>query len=49
MARTYDNEQQRLVDRIKCIAFREARDAGAAFINRDWIAVSKSNAFNSID
>ncbi|CAF3965777.1 unnamed protein product [Rotaria sp. Silwood1] len=27
-----------MVDRIKCIAFREARDAGATFINRQWMA-----------
>jgi transposase len=38
MAGTYDNEQQRIIDRIKCIAFREAKDAGAEFINRKWIA-----------
>ena len=38
MAGTYDEEQQRLIDRIKCIAFREAKDAGASFINREWIA-----------
>ncbi len=38
MAGTYDSEQQRLIDRLKCIAFREARDAGATFINRKWIA-----------
>jgi hypothetical protein len=38
MASTYDTEQQRMIDRIKCIAFREARDAGATFINRQWIA-----------
>jgi hypothetical protein len=38
MAGTYDTEQQRILDRIKCIAFREARDAGATFINRQWIA-----------
>lgn len=38
MAGTYDSEKQRLIDRIKCISFREARDAGAAFINRNWIA-----------
>ncbi len=29
MAGTYDNEQQRLIDRIKCIVFREVRDPGA--------------------
>lgn len=38
MAGTYDNEQQRIADRIKCVAFREARDAGAAFTTRQWIA-----------
>jgi hypothetical protein len=38
MAGTYDSEQQRMIDRIKCIAFREACDAGATFINRQWIA-----------
>ncbi|CAF1353673.1 unnamed protein product [Rotaria sp. Silwood1] len=38
MAGAYDTEQQRMIDRIKCIAFREARDAGATFINRQWIA-----------
>lgn len=38
MAGTYDNEKQRIIDRIKCIAFREARDAGAQFINKKWIA-----------
>ena len=38
MAGTYDSEQQRMIDRIRCIAFREARDAGATFINRQWVA-----------
>jgi hypothetical protein len=38
MAGTYDTEEQRIIDRIKCIAFREARDAGVAFINRPWIS-----------
>jgi hypothetical protein len=37
MAGAYDTEQERMIDRIKCIAFREARDAGATFINRQWI------------
>ncbi|CAF2938750.1 unnamed protein product [Rotaria sp. Silwood2] len=37
MAGTYDTEQQTIIDRIKCIAFREARDACATFINRKWI------------
>ncbi|CAF1050798.1 unnamed protein product [Rotaria sp. Silwood1] len=38
MAGTYHTEEQRIIDRIKCIAFREARDAGATFINRHWVA-----------
>ena len=38
MAGTYDTEEQRITDRIKCITFREARDAGATFINRQWVA-----------
>ncbi|CAF1671499.1 unnamed protein product [Adineta ricciae] len=38
MAGNYDNEQQRMIDRIRCIAFREDRDAGATFINRQWVA-----------
>ena len=38
MARTYDTKQQRMINRIKCIAFREVHDAGAIFINRQWIA-----------
>ncbi|CAF1372224.1 unnamed protein product [Adineta steineri] len=37
MAGTYDSEQQRIFDRIKCIAFREARDDSATFITRQWI------------
>ncbi|CAF1001358.1 unnamed protein product [Rotaria sp. Silwood1] len=37
-AHAYDTEQERMIDRIKCIAFRAARDAGATFINRQWIA-----------
>ncbi len=38
MARTYDTEQQRIIYRIKCIAFREAKDSGATFIDIKWIA-----------
>ena len=34
----YDSEQQRVVDRIRANAFREAMEGGAAFINRKWIA-----------
>lgn len=38
MAGTYDSENQRVIDRIMCVAFRQARDAGANFIDRKWIA-----------
>jgi len=38
MAGTYDTEKQRTIDRILCVAFRQARDAGATFIDRNWIA-----------
>lgn len=38
MAGTYDTEDQRIIGRIKCIAFRETRGAGATFINRQWIS-----------
>ena len=34
MAGTYDTEQQKIIDRIKCVAFLEAHDGGATFINR---------------
>ena len=33
-----DSEKQRVMDRIMCIYFSQARDAGASFINRNWIA-----------
>jgi len=29
MAGTHDNEQQRVIDRIKCVAFREKIEAAA--------------------
>jgi hypothetical protein len=34
----YDSEKARHVDRIRAISFREARDAGADFITRSWVA-----------
>lgn len=34
----YDSENARHVDRIRAISFREARDAGADFITRSWVA-----------
>ncbi len=33
-----DSDEQRLIDRIKCIAFKEAKESGAEFITRKWIA-----------
>ncbi len=33
-----DTKDQRYVDRIKAIAWKEARDAGAKFITREWVA-----------
>ena len=33
-----DSEKQRQIDRIMAVAFRQARDVGATFINRKWIA-----------
>ncbi len=34
MAGTYATEQQRVIDRIKCIAFRETMDSGPTFIDK---------------
>ena len=33
-----DSEKHRQIDRIMNVAFRIARDAGANFINRKWVA-----------
>lgn len=33
-----DNEEQRVIDRIRANAYREAMEEGAPFINRKWIA-----------
>ena len=33
-----DSEKKRFVDRIRAVTFREARDAGASFISRSWVA-----------
>ena len=33
-----DNEEQRVIDRIRANAYREAMEEGATFINRKWIA-----------
>jgi len=44
MAGTFDSENQHVIDRIMCIAFRQARDAGATFIDRKWIAEKLSRS-----
>ena len=33
-----DTEEKRFIDCIKAIAFKKARDAGASFITRSWVA-----------
>ena len=38
IAGTYDGDQQRMIDRIRCIGFHEARNAGSTFINTQWVA-----------
>ena len=38
MTGAYGTEQERMIDRVKCIAFLEARDSDATFINWQWIA-----------
>ena len=37
MTCTYDTEEKRIIDKIKCIAFRKAKDAGTEFIHRYWV------------
>jgi len=44
MAGTYDSENQRAINRIMCIAFWQACDTGAAFIDRKWIAEKLSRS-----
>ena len=43
----FDSEEVRHVDRIRAITFREARDAGAEFITRRWVAnrIKRSEQF----
>ncbi len=38
MAKLYDNDDVRIIDRAMAVAFRMARDEGADFIDRAWIA-----------
>jgi hypothetical protein len=38
MAKLYDNDDIRVIDRAMAVAFRIARDEGADFIDRAWVA-----------
>lgn len=44
---SYDSDKIRFIDRIRAITFREARDAGAHFISRSWVAkyIKRSETF----
>ncbi len=46
IAGTYDTEQQRVIDRTKGIAYREAMDSGATFIGRKRIAKELGRSLN---
>ena len=35
---SFDSEEARLVDRIRATAFFRAKDAGATFITKNWVA-----------
>jgi len=35
---SFDSEEARLVDRIQATAFLQAREAGASFITKKWVA-----------
>jgi transposase len=43
----FDSEKVRFVDRVRAITFREAKEAGASFISRSWIAarIRRSETF----
>ena len=42
-----DTEEKRLIDRIRAITFKEAKDNGAHFITRKWVAekIGRSEEF----
>ena len=42
-----DSETRRHIDRVRAITFREARDAGASFVTKSWVAerLSRSERF----
>ena len=33
-----DTEENRVIDRIRAIAFKEIADEGCEFVTRDWVA-----------
>ena len=35
---SFDSEEARLVDRIQATAFFQAREAGASFMTKKWVA-----------
>lgn len=43
-----DSEKLRFVDRIRAVTFREARDAGAEFITRYWVAARIKRSENFV-
>ena len=49
MAGTYDTEEQRIIDRIGCIAFRKAQDAGEAFIVQFGLSLIGGKDWNEED
>ena len=45
---SFDCEKSRFVDRIRAIAFREARDAGATSIDRAWVAIKLNRSVSFV-
>ncbi len=43
-----DSDDQKFIDRMKCIAFREARDSVAHFIIRKWFAKKLNKSVRSV-
>ena len=45
---SFDSEEARLVDRIRATAFYEAKEAGADFITRKWVAEKLNRSENFV-
>ena len=43
-----DSRELRLIDRIEAVAWREAMEDGASFINRNWIAKKLNRSVRSV-